>query len=301
MKRCTGLLIALAWAFFASSTSAQETYNILLKKSAKGSTTHKEMTEHNKEAVKVSNSNGVSLEESKKEQTVNLVFDETILERPDAKKTATSRKRFYQKATTKIGDETTVLPYQGKTVFIEKKGDSFQFRYENGDEITGKDAEQLDKEFNKDDDTVDPEDLFLPSKAVAVNESWNIDMPVFLKEFEKSTKMKADGEKANGTGKLLRAFKKDGRQYGELVIDLELPVKTLQAENIEIQWQTGTVMKIELKMTACIDGTAADTKGGWTMQFNGKAPLPLPDNSTAHLELAIRGTSDISVKELTKN
>jgi hypothetical protein len=300
MKRCTGLLVAFAWVFTAGSGLAQETYNIQLKKAPKGTTLHAEKTDANTESVKIFDIKGASLKDSTKKETAIWGYDETILERPDLKKMATSLKRVYQKATAKIGDETTVLPYQGKTVLIDKKGDKYQFRYENGGEITGKDAEHLDKEFNKDSDAVDPENLLLPSKAVAVNESWKIAMPEFLKEFEKSTKMKVDAQKASGSGKLVKAFKKDGRQYGDLVIDLDLPVKTAQTDGGEIQWQPGTLMKIQFKTTACIDGSVDDAKGDWSIQFNGKTLLPSPDNPMARLELAVRNTSDVSVKELTK-
>ncbi len=134
-----------------------------------------------------------------------------------------------------------MLPYQGKTIIIEKKDGTFGFRYEGGGAINGDDAKWLDKEFNddKEDSGFDLESKLMPAKAVAVGDSWKIDMADIVKDFGKQGKMEGDAAKAAGTGKLLKAYKKDGRQYGDLQFKLEIPVKSITAEGNTIPLQPG--------------------------------------------------------------
>jgi hypothetical protein len=277
----------------------QETYTIRFKKSTKGTTTHKEKKDVNNESFKITDNAGNSLDDKAKKEQLTWVFDETILERPDVNKKATLIKRTYEKATVTAEGETKALAVQGKTVIIEKKDGNFTFRYENGGAVAGEDAEHLDKEFNKENDDIDAQAFLLPKKAVGINEEWKVAMPEFLKRFEKQTKMTVDIEKAKGTGKLLKAYKQDGRQFGDVVISMQFPVKTVKTEDGEIEWQPGTLMTIELKAAACIDGSVEDTTGQWSVVFNGVALVPSADNPMARIVFGLRGTSEVSVKELT--
>src|SRR5439155_714677 len=114
-------------------------------------------------------------------------YREEVLEKEPGRR-ATRLRRQYEKAQARTDDQAETLPYQGKTVLIEKKGDKYRFRIEGGAELTGKDARFLDKEFNAKGRTEDEsqlEKLFLPDKAVPVGASWKLDLERIAKEIGK--------------------------------------------------------------------------------------------------------------------
>ena len=139
----------------------------------------------------------------------------------------------------------------------------------------------------------------MPVKAVAIDEVWKIQMPAFLKAFEKETKTGVIADKATGSGKLVKAYKKDGRQYGDIVVTLDLPVKTLKIEQGDIGCQPGTTFTVEMKATACIDGSIDDAKAQWTMQFQGKGVFP-SENPMIRMDFMIRSVSENSFVEVLK-
>jgi hypothetical protein len=276
---------------------AQETYTIKIKKGVKGSTTKVEKSETGTESIKITDNSGTALNETTKKQDKTWVYEETILEQAGPKKKPTMLKRTYEKATVKSGDEISVLPYQGRTILIEKKNGKFQFHYENGALVRGEDAEHLDKEFNKDNSKFDFQALLLPPKAVAVNETWKIPIAEMMKAWEKDGKLTVDPDKTSASGKLLKAYKKDGRQFGDMVFTLELAVKTIQAENGEMTCEPGTIMNLEFKVSACIDGSTDESVSQSNMRFKGLVLYPSADNPEARVTFTIQGASEQTVKE----
>src|SRR5262249_15115622 len=133
------------------------------------------------DVFKVIDAEGGAKEEKKDKVTVRA-YRETVLEKAEGKK-ATKLRREYEKARVKEKGKERTLPYEGKTVLIEKKGDKYEFEIEGGKPLTGKDAEELEKEFNE--HTIDAaklDKLMLPPKPVAVGESWKIDAAAVVKE-----------------------------------------------------------------------------------------------------------------------
>jgi hypothetical protein len=303
MTRCAALLVAVTWFVTASPGLGQEKYSIPFKWVAKGSVTHVEKTIVGTKSTKIVDNTGAILKDETNKYITTLIYDETILEIPDLIKRATVVRRNYQKATVKTGDDTAVLPFQDKTVIIEKKQAKYQFRHEGGKEIAGHDAQELDMEFNNRSNDFDFQAMLLmllPKKDVAPNEEWKIAMAEFLKAFEQATKFVVDADKSRATAMLVRAYKKDGRQFGDVVITLHLPVKSLQTEGAEIVWQPGVLSTIELKTAACIDGSLNEARAQWTMNFNGKAQLPLPDNTRGQLTVSVHDTGTENVTEVQK-
>jgi len=292
------LLVPLAAQRIQSQGQGQETYTLKLKKGEKGSTTHVQKTQNELSDVKIADNTGNALKDELKKQVKTSTYDETILERPDSKKKPTGLKRTYQKATVKVDEDTKVLPYQGKTIIIEKKGGKFQFRYENGGEITGPDAELLDNEFNKDKADIDMDALMLPGKAVAVGEVWMLPTAAFAEAFDKENKLQVDADKSKATGKLTKAYKKDGKQYGDLEFTFEFPVKLIRGEGGEnIVCEPETVLILTWKASSCIDGSLQDARTKGTMHFKGLALIPSPDNPMFRLNVSMRGDSEEIVTE----
>jgi hypothetical protein len=280
---------------------AQESYTIKIKKSAKGSWTREQKTEDNLESTKVSDNNGKTLDEKKKTTKLVSVYDQTVLERPDPKKKATALKRTYEKAVVTTEEGTKDLPYQGKTVIIEKKDGKYHFKYENGGEITGDAAKWLDKEFNreKEESDIDYEELMLPKMAVKTGETWKIPMDELVKAFEKDSKMTTHADKCTGTGTLVKAYKKDGRQWGDMQFKVQMPLKSAKEGNTDIALQPGSVVVLEANVSACIDGSVEDGKALVTWQLTGTALVPA-DNPMARVELQFRSTSDSTTTEVLK-
>src|SRR5205085_323768 len=102
----------------------------------------------------------------------------------------------------------------------------YQFTYPDGKELSKDDAAAMAKEFNKEKDDEDELDqLVLPKNAVAVGETWKLQMSAILKQISQEDKLVLDAANASGMGKLVKAYKKDGRQFGVMEFSMELPIK----------------------------------------------------------------------------
>jgi hypothetical protein len=279
---------------------AQDTYTIKTNRSTKGTTTREHKVETEVVNSKVTDLGGKVLEEEASTTTVTSTFEQTVLERPDLKKKPTVLKRTYEKAIVKEGKETKQLPYEGKSILIEKKDGKYHYRYASGGDINGHAAKWLDKEFKDDEEKsdVDFEQLLLPTKAVAVGESWKISMTELVKDLEKKG-IKVQADKSTGTGTLLKAYKKDGRQFGDLHFKLDFPLKSLKVKDSEISFQLGSTIVIEAKTSVCIDGSLEDLSSILSWQWKGTGVTP-PDNPQVRVEFSIRSTVEVSSIVLKK-
>jgi len=95
--------------------------------------------------IKLEDNQGNALQEKNETITEKYIYQETLLEKSLEKNKATRLRRAYDQAEIARGDDKETLPYQGKTVLIEKKGDRYEFQIEGGEVLTGKD-EFLEKE-----------------------------------------------------------------------------------------------------------------------------------------------------------
>jgi hypothetical protein len=225
---------------------AEDAYTIKIKKGGKGDTRQVDGRDAEETTFKVEGPDGKVLENKEEKKASTQAYRETILERPDADKKATRLRRHYTRARVQTGGAERTLPYEGKTVLIEKKGGKYHFTVEGGGELTGRDAEKLDKEFAKHDSGDLLEQALLPRKAVRVNETWKIDPKPLLEDM---APLEADEGKVAGTGKLLRAYRKDGKQFGVLEFRVEVPLKgTFRAGDDKVQVQPGS--KVVFAMNA---------------------------------------------------
>src|SRR5262249_8068534 len=142
----------------------------------------------------------------KREQVYS--FRETILEKDPAKHTPVRLERRYDKArVTGANGELRDLPFQGKTVVIERQDKQDRVRIDGGEELKPDEAGPLHDEFNKDpDEAFNLQKAFLPARAVALNESWKLNLAPLLASYTKATKMTFDEAKSQGTGKLVKVY-----------------------------------------------------------------------------------------------
>src|SRR5579871_4752975 len=149
MLRNFGWVGLLALMGAAAPVNVNDTFTIKLKKSGKGDVTMNSKQDVEESSFKLTGADGKALQENKESKTVTEEYKETILEKVKGKK-ATKLRREYTKAIIKTGDKEKELPYQGKTLLIEKKDDGkYHFTIEGGGELQGKDVEQLNNSFNK--------------------------------------------------------------------------------------------------------------------------------------------------------
>jgi hypothetical protein len=98
------------------------------------------------------------------------------------------------------------------------------------------------------------EKLWLPKNAVAVGASWKIDMQKIVIKLANYGALELDAAKSTGQGTLVKAYKKDGRQFGEMEFKMEMPVVTVEQKLIK--FEAGTKLVLEAKYDGCIDGTS---------------------------------------------
>jgi hypothetical protein len=305
MLRKFGLLVLVSLLAAAAPVRLDDAYPIKIKKGGQGdvSTQDKQSTET--ASVKLEDPDGKVLQDKKEERVITEAFKETIQEKVKGKK-ATKLRREYTKATVKAGKNETTLPYQGKTVLIEKKDGKYHFTIEGGEELMGKDAELFDKSFNKADDSDDEllEKAILPQKPVKVNETWKIDSDALVKSLTKDMKqaLPVDKSKAGGTGKLIRAYKKDDKQFGVLDVKIDLPLKgefPIGAGQ-KAPIQEGSKMTMRMEVDTCIDGTATDTVANMSMEMDLVATIKGPDGKDYKMTVHSAQKEKSNEKDLSK-
>jgi hypothetical protein len=283
MLRKIGLLgLSVVVLTAAAPVNVNDAYTFKLKKNVKGEVVVDKITEKMEVSYKLEDTDGNMVVEKSEARTTVSEFKETVLDKKKSKRAAKLR-REYKKATVKIDDDESTLPYEGKTVIIEKKDGKYHFTLEDGTELKGKDAEYLDRSFNQrdDDDGTSVEKAFLPKKPVRVNETWKIEAEALAKKIAKmdENSLPVDKSKMTGQGKLLRAYKKDGRQFAVFDIDVTVALKGefTMAKDQKATAQDGSKIKFHAKFDGCIDNSCSDGVMNSTIDLDLVATFKGPD------------------------
>ncbi len=264
--------LALALLVGGPAFAAEETYTLKLYKSKKGDKSENEKTEDGKSAIAI-NVMGMKMNQDvtngKKE-----IYTEEILEKKDGDKKATKLTRTYATAEKTEKGETTKHVYAGETILIEKKGDKYEISIK-GKALKEDEAPELFKSFNKKVDEPENED-FLPKDPVKVGESWKVPADKTEKMFKAlgDEKMKFDVKKSTVGGKLLKAYKKDGAQFGTLELTLTIFVTELDLGGEFAKTKDGSKMVIKGTIDTCIDGTVEFEDGKMEVTVDLTAELP---------------------------
>jgi hypothetical protein len=280
-------LVALLWGPVTAQDG--ESYTIKLKKPAAGQITTVDSVEQSLEQVKVADNNGNIQQEKDEKKGHDYVYKQTILEVKGDK--GTRLKREYQKATATEDGKPKKLSYDGKTVLIEKKGDKYTFRIEGGGEITDDDAKELDKEFNKKGNINETEmvKLMLPPGPIKVGQTWKVDPKVIAKMLQEEAMMELNAEKTTGTGKLLKAYRKDRRQFGVLSIKMNIVPKSVTKDGMTIAFQPNSKVVLDMTVDGCIDGSSSTHSVTYTGDFFIEALLPSADMPMFKLNVTGKG------------
>jgi hypothetical protein len=241
----------------ASRLGAEEKYTLKLKSPGKGDIVSitSEATEDGDSTFTL---DGKPMTE-KGVKVTTLKYREEMLEKEEGKRPSRS-KLTYDKAEVKKDDKATTLGVEGKTVLMQRKDGKNQYTFDDGKEVSKEDAAHLSHGKSERDDRTF-EQMLLPPGPVAVGESWKIDMKAVAKELTKDDdSLTIDGDKAKGTGKLNKVSKKDGKLFGEITFELELPVLKMKFDNDEIAMDAGSKMVITDTIDGCLDGSMSNRK-----------------------------------------
>ncbi len=233
--------------------AAEETYLLKVYQSKKGDKQDVEKTDQgtNKIIVNVNgtNNNQEVLTGDKE------VYTEEILEKKEGDKRPTKLTRKYKIAEKTEKGNTSKTVYSGETVLIEKKGKEFEFSMD-GKVLTKEEAPSLFKSFNKSDDEPSDQDM-LPTEAIKVGGTWKVPAEKSEKMFKTLGKdeMKIDVKKSSIEGKLLKAYKKDGAQFGVLELTITVLVLEIDLGGMFAPTKAGSKIVVSGTIDTCIDGT----------------------------------------------
>jgi hypothetical protein len=281
------LMPALAWA--------EDGYKIELKmEPVQGETDRVVVEATDDSSITLKGAGGKVASETKQKVTRLFQYGEETLEKePGAQ--ATRVRRQYEKAQETKDGKTTDLPYQGKTVLIEKKNDQYHFRIEGGQELTGKDAESLSREFGSHTSFRVDTPAFgraLPRKAVAAGASWKPDLEAVSKDLAQGG-IEVDVARATGSGKLGKVYQKDGHPFGVMELELELPVQAINFGAQRIVMAPNSRLSLAVKLDGCIDGRLRDLK------IETKLVLAAADREGNKLTIDNQSGETRSVQELS--
>jgi hypothetical protein len=301
MKHHVHLLAIIGLCSGPALLCAEDTYTIKLKKSAKGDVSS--VVKEEKLVSKIQGKQGGdTVLDDMNTGKENFKFKEEVLS-VDEKGHATKLRRKYEQAQKTKDDATDDYFIQGKTVLIEKKPDGKKFRFsvEGKDEITGDDAEPLNKEFNEKDSEIDEDEILLPDKPVALNQTWDIKRAddLFKEMVDKDEEVELDLKNAKGTGKLTKVYKKGDMQWGVIEYKLTVPVKTIGSKEIKFKMDEGTNFTFSISMDTCIDGKSGS--GVVTSKFGvvGKGKVK-SGGTEVSVEIDIQGNAKDVIDEETK-
>ncbi len=248
------LTLLAAVALLTDAAPGQQTYRIVLKQPAKDEPALYRRVQR----VKVDATFRMGQDRSqqhREEKGLDLAFREQVLQADAGAGDKRKLRRRYSRAERTHNGKEQVLPYAGKTVLIEPKGDRYTFRWLDGAELSGQ--EELEEEFNG---KVPPLPglggvWLLPRGPVRVGESWKVDPAPFLKILATAKEMRFDTSRATARGKLLRAYRKDGRQYGVLDVRFDVTPRSIGADGVTLKLKASQ-WTFRLLLDGCIDGSS---------------------------------------------
>lgn len=285
-------IIAASWTL-----AADDTYLIKIKERGKGSTINVKRSDTIDAWTKILNpSSGKVIEEEHVKDQNNFVFWEQLLER-DARG-PTKLRRGYGTARTQSNDDKSVYGFEGKLVLIEKdkKTGAYGFRREDGKTLDDDDATFFEIEFNAYSDTI-LGSASLPVKPVALKQIWQLKADQWIKDVERYIDdFEIDKSKSTALGQLTKVFEKDGRQYGVLLLHVELPVRVYKEGKKRIPLK-GAKLVFQETHEACIDGSFYDDLVKGTSDFRYKEPFEDDDGNKSILDTVVRWTFEHHFKE----
>ncbi len=289
----TAVFVSAGWVY------ADDACAIKRKDAAAGDAYRVQKTDSETVCTKVAEPGGKALLDTRQTTVIASSYRETVLQCDGA--TPTKIERVYDKAQLTSDGKTSDLPYQGKTVLIEKKERCYHFTID-GKELAYQEAQPLFKEFSVGcAEKADLERALLTTAPVQVKESWKLDLTQFLKDAAKSGEMGLIADRTQGTASLEKVYTKDGKQFAQVKVALTLPLKSLGKGVLKVATTDGSTATVELDLDGCVDGSCNTATIKSTTKVDAKSHMSLPDGSKAPLTLSVVARSEEVRSDVSKD
>jgi hypothetical protein len=264
-----------------------QTYKIQLKEYPEpGKKITQTSTEQTKETVKVTVKDAV-VKDEKKTESKEKVYTVEVVEKGTARPKVF--KKNYTKATSTKDEKATALPHEGRTIVYELKGDNYKVRAEGDPPLAASDLKKMEENVNTSDRL---KEVLLPTKEVAVGDTWKVDSARVADVFGKT--LPIDPAKSTIQGKLSKAYKKGGHQFGVLEYELKLAVVSLGP----LKLKNPGALQLTLKLDTCIDGSSTEGTMTTTGKLQAKAEVEQGGQTVIFdLQMDANGREQISAEK----
>jgi hypothetical protein len=252
LRRAFGVL---AVAAFAAQAAAQDPVTVKIYEPKAGDRVRITEVEN---ATSTTSVMGQGKEEK---STKTLVYVEECVTPPKeaGKKPLKVIRTFEKIESSKGGKGPLPADLVGKPILIEKTGDKYSFTV-NGTPVEGPVADILRQAYDK--DGPGAKDI-LPTTPVKPGEAWKIDAKKALAGMNDGT-IAVDLDKATMSGKLVKAYPKDGAGYGVIEMKASMPITGLGPKS-PLTIKPGSTVTTTMTGDGCIDGTRASGEMTTTM------------------------------------
>jgi hypothetical protein len=265
-----GLLAWSSWSFFmprtisallcvllAAALVRAETYTIRIKnRPAKG--TPVQVVDREKQVTKVK-VRGADQDRDRDEETAGeQTYTETILQAGD--KQPVKLQRVYKKATDTVDKKTKDRPYSGRTITFVLEDGKYKATADGDKPLPKAVLVGLARQVNE--EAANRQRFLLPKMPVEVGSTWKLtgkDVAAYLGD------KVIDKEQSKGTGKLVKVYKKDGKQFGVLQFDLQTASQK--------DPKKGEQSELHLTVDTAIDGSSTDARITGKVIFTRKASV----------------------------
>jgi hypothetical protein len=254
-------------------TDPNATYEIKFRDAQKGEKYDIVKSRHATSTTKTPNSNQTKKDESRYEYT------ETILATAPDEPRPTKVSRVY-----KIAEKSEMPPasYIGKTVTIEKYLKGYKFAAD-GKSIPALEMKDISEDFHRGGKKAE---VWLPQAAVKIGEEWSLNIDAVLGVVG-APPFKYQRDQSKMTAKLVRAYKKDDQQWGEIKVNATIMIDTTNEPGPKLKGQIDS----ELTFDAVIDGSA---RAG-TLKMTTKGEVKYRDPFGGEVTWTVDGTQEESI------
>lgn len=263
MKR---FALVVTFGLLAASALGQDAVTIQAPKLKTGDRVRTAKTEKTNSTVSFA-AGGQSV---KKDDTTTktIVYVDEVVTAGDKGGRPVKLKRTYEKfeVSKGMGGKDEPAPPLNTPITIEKKGEKYEFTAEKP--LDKAFSAKLSAEFDK----APKAEVFLPDKPVKPGDTWKLDgkkLGALVGGGEGLGVI--DPDKSEMTGKLVKAYQKDGKQYGVIEFTGNVAIKGL-GEKAPVTVKAGSGMNIKMTMDGCIDGStpAGEMKGTMKLKLDAE-------------------------------
>jgi hypothetical protein len=224
--------------------------------------------------IRMLDANGQMVREDRPVEEKEEVFTLTVLEAGD--RVPRRYRESYSKAASSIV-KNKVRFYEGASIDYNLRGKKYRLELPEKHNIPEIEQELLLARANSEIEAP-MDEVFIPTKPVKVGASWKVSPLLLLRSFGAHGKL--DQKQTEGTGTLVKVYRKDGKRFG--VIEIDLTVAYVAMDNA--QFDPPALFTIKGTLDTDIDGTSNVGVLDMTTRLKGRAKV---DREGVKLKLEI--------------